>query len=98
MTDGAIEYTWPVTITETNGEDISVKTIEMSLSGSHLTAGTWQAPDKDKPGLTTASRVVQLLIGAGHTNPGKGTWYLWWRITDAPEVAPRLSALAVQIV
>lgn len=82
----AVEYTLPLTITETSGKDISAATIRMSL-GTYTAPGTWVAPDVDTS-PTPASRTVQLLIGTDPTLLA-GDYYVWTVITDAPEVVPR---------
>jgi hypothetical protein len=61
---GGVEYTWPLTITETTGKDISGDTVLLSL-GTSSAPGTWQAPDRDPAQTVKAQRVVQLLIGGG---------------------------------
>ena len=88
LSAGAIEYTYPLTITEKTGKDISGVTILLSLGTYQAPGDTWQAPDVDQPGDTTAARVVQLLIGDA-LKPAAGTYYLWSKVTDAPEVMPR---------
>jgi hypothetical protein len=82
---GGVEYTWPLTITEATGKDISGDTIELSL-GSYNTPGTWRAPDTDTG--TGSTRTVQLLIGTT-LRPLAGNVWLWSRVTDSPELVPR---------
>lgn len=53
LTAGAIEYTWPTTITELTGEDISADVLQISL-GSQGAPGTWVTPDKTATGTITA--------------------------------------------
>lgn len=84
VSDGAVEYTWPVTITETTGKDISAVGVELSL-GTYTAPGTWQAPDTDPPQATKSQRVVQLLVG-GTLKPAPGRYYLWTRSADTPEI------------
>jgi hypothetical protein len=84
---GGVEYTWPLTITETTGKDISGDLIQLSL-GRPTHPGTWTAPDLDTTSASKASRTVQLLITAEPARPS-GIYYLWSRITDSPEIAPR---------
>lgn len=94
---GAIEYTWPLTIVEqsTPPKDISTDTLLVSL-GTKSTPGSWFTPDIDTPGAdaagTTASvqntRTVQVLIGDSR-KPAAGTYTLWTKVGDSPEVVPR---------
>lgn len=92
---GAVEYTFPATVTETNGKDISVDTVTMCL-GTYNTPGTFVAPDViSRP--TTSSVVVQLLVGgnshAGNPyTPAAGVYWMWVFLTDTPEQVPRRGA------
>lgn len=87
LTNGGCEYTYPLTITENTGKDISADVIVISL-GSPTAPGTWQAPDVDPPQANKAQRVVQMLVGAT-LKPISGTYWLWTKVTDAPETVPR---------
>ena len=84
---GAVEYTWPLTITEATGKDISADTVRLALGG-YTAPGTWQAPDVDTPQAVKSQRVVQMLIGST-LKPTAGDYWLWFQITDTPEIAPR---------
>lgn len=85
LTAGATEYTWPVTITETNGADISGGLVQIAL-GSYTDPGPWRIPDViTRP--TPSSATVKMLLGNGA--PTAGTYYVWVRVTDTPEVVPR---------
>lgn len=88
VTAGAVEYTWPIVVRELNGADISAVTIEVSF-GSSAAPDTWQTPDVDDPQADAATRVVQILIGDTLAPDAGDDYYLWVRITDAPEVVPR---------
>lgn len=87
LSAGALEYTFPLTITEKTGKDISADTITLSL-GTYNAPGDWQTPDTDPPQDTTSQRVVQLLVG-GTLSPDPGTYYLWSLVNDEPEQIPR---------
>lgn len=87
LTVGAIEYTLPIAISETAGKDISDDTILMSL-GTWTAPGAWLVPDLDPAQAVDSQRVVQLLIGATF-KPVAGTYYLWTRVADLPELVPR---------
>lgn len=94
---GGEEYTWPVTITEQSVPpvDISADTVEVSF-GTSDAPGDWFAPDVDEPGADAAGiaaevqnqRTVKVLIGGALILPA-GSYVLWTRITDVPEVVPR---------
>lgn len=80
---GAIEYTWPTTITADH--DIHSDTVQVSL-GTAAEPGSWVAPTIDPPQNDVKTRVVKLLVN-NSTEPG--TYWLWVRLTDNPEVVPR---------
>lgn len=80
---GAVEYTWPVTITETNGKNITGDTVQISL-GTYDAPGTWQAGVVQRPGNSTA--VIQLLI---NNTVAAGSYWVWVKVTDSPEIVPR---------
>lgn len=84
LTAGAIEYTWDTTITAS--DDISSDTVTMCLGG-YDEPSTFIVPDViTHPTPTTA--VVKLLVG-GDFVPASGTYWLWVKVTDSPEVIPR---------
>lgn len=83
VTAGATEYTWPLTLTEVNGVDISADTVQISL-GSYDQPGDWTAPVADHP--TTSSVTVKLLID---DSVDVGEYWVWVKITDSPEIVPR---------
>lgn len=86
LSAGAIEYTRPLTITETTGKDISSATVVLSL-GTYDEPGDWLTPDTDTA-PSTSSRTVQLLIG-DDLKPAEGSYWLWSKVGDTPEVIPR---------
>lgn len=81
---GAAEHTWPTTLTETTGKDISADQVQISL-GTADAPGTWSSPDLlDRP--TTASVTAAKLV----TNAvAPGTYFVWVKLTDDPEIVPR---------
>lgn len=85
VTDAAIEYTWPTTLTELAGADISGDAVAIGL-------GTWTDPPAvwaDNPVIThptPSSVTVQMLIDS---SIAPGTYYVWVRVTDSPEIVPR---------
>jgi len=46
LTGGAVEYTFPLTIIEVTGKNISTNVIQLSL-GTDTAVGVWRAPDTD---------------------------------------------------
>lgn len=83
---GEVEYTWPEVLTETSGADISGDTVQMCL-GSYTAPGAFVTPDRvDHPAVSSVS--VALLIGVDY-RPAAGTYWVWVKITDAPEVPLR---------
>jgi hypothetical protein len=87
LSAGAVERTFPVTITELTGKDISGDPVWLSL-GTETLPGAWVSPDVDIPQSVKSQRVVQLLVG-GVVNPGPGVYWLWSKVTDNPEIVPR---------
>lgn len=83
VTSGGREYMTGV-ITETTGRDLTNDAVQVSL-GTSAAPGVWMVPD-----LTahpTPSQVeAALLVGPG-TPPG--TYVLWLRVADTPEVVDR---------
>lgn len=92
---GAVEYTFPRTITETTGKDISADQIAVSL-GSYDAPGAWVPPDRlTHP--TPSSAVVQLLVSNSLGLIVGQSYYLWTKVTESPEVIPRRSPGRVTI-
>lgn len=89
VTAGAVKYVGG-TITEVTGKDISGATYVMSLGGKDYPGATWVPADVSQQGPTVATRTVKLKVSAtlpaGITVPG--TYWVWCKITDAPEVEP----------
>lgn len=85
---GGIEYTWPLTISELSGRDISADTVRLSLGSVAHPGGTWLTPDLDPAQSVKSQRVVQLLIGST-LKPASGDYVLWSKVTDGPEVVVR---------
>lgn len=100
-TDGAREYTFPVTITETNGKNISADTVQVAFGDSLTAGGGWFTPATiSSP--TTSSFVVQVLVGAVGDSAAEqqlapGIYFLWWQLADVPEVVPRKSPLKLVV-
>lgn len=90
LTAGAMEYTWPLTLVEVTGKDISGVPILLSL-GTYSEPGAWQSPDVDEAQSVKSQRVVQMLVG-GTLKPAPGTYYVWSKVTDNPEIVPRVHA------
>lgn len=86
VSDGAVEYSWPMTITATDGDDITADTVQVSL-GTYSDPATWVTPVITRP--TPSSATVKLLID--DTTP-VGTYWLWCKVSDSPEVVPRRGA------
>lgn len=83
VSNGATEYTWPVTVTETTGKDISGDTVQVSL-GTYGAPGTWTSGVLTRP--TASSATVKLLVTNTVT---PGTYYVWVKVSDSPEIVPR---------
>lgn len=84
------------TITELTGKDITGATFQVGLGTSlEIPPTTWGTPDISLPGPGvilkdgtaipgTAQRILKILIA---TQP-VGTYYVWAKITDNPEIEP----------
>lgn len=74
------------TITETSGASIASATFVVALSSSNTVPPTvWVAPTVSTQGDTTADRVLKFLIDS---NTSAGSYFLWARVTDTPEIEP----------
>lgn len=83
VTAGAARYVGG-TITETTGKDISADAVQICL-GTASAPGTWGTPDVKSVSTDKASVTVKLLVDSSVTT---GTYYVWVKITDTPEVEP----------
>lgn len=82
---GAHEYTLDAIWTAPKDQDISTAMFEMSL-GTRDEPGAWVAASLNLPGDGLNQRVLNLLVD--NTTP-LGTYWLWVRLTDTPEIVPR---------
>jgi hypothetical protein len=73
------------TVTELTGKDISAATFQIALGSIAAPPTTWSVPDVSVAGTTAAQRVVKLLVT--NTTP-PGTYWVWVRVTDNPEIEP----------
>jgi hypothetical protein len=72
-------------ITELNGADLASATFEVALGTRAAPTTPWVTPDVIDV-LTTSSRRVKVMVGAGATiDPQPGSGWLWVRIADSPE-------------
>lgn len=92
---GAKEYVGAV-ITERTGKSITGATFEVGLSLSRsVPPAEWVAPSVSVQGDTAADRIVKLLID-NTTPPGEYT--LWVRVTDFPEIDPRVLYPGIEVI
>jgi hypothetical protein len=76
------------TITEVTGKDISADTYQISL-GSDTQPGTWLTPDVSTVGTSNAQHIVKLLVSSSvPSGLAKGTYWVWVKISDTPEIQP----------
>lgn len=94
VTASGPEYTFPRTIRETNGKNISGDTVTVGLGGFD-TPPTLAAPTVDTAQSDPSTRVVQLLV-TNATAPGK--YYLWVKVTDNPEAPIRRTPGVINVV
>lgn len=90
VSGGAAEYTWPATVTETGGKDISGDAVQISL-GTWDAPGVWKTAVLDHP--TPSTVTAKTLIDSSVT---PGVYFVRVKITDAPESVPR-RVLAVRV-
>lgn len=81
---GAVEYV--DAIVPLDNPDTFDGTIQLGVGDYGAPPGTWLAPDRQFTSTDGQSITASLLIGNGHTNPVSGTYWLWYRATDDPEV------------
>lgn len=86
VSGGAIEFTWPITITETTGLDISSDEILVNLGSFLSPVGAWYTPKLLRP--TRDSGTFRLLIGKDVV-PAAGDYYIWISVQDSPELIIR---------
>jgi hypothetical protein len=82
---GAHEFTLDAIWTAPKNQDITGATFEMSL-GTRDEPAAWVPASMNNAGDGPNQRVLNLLVDAS-TPPG--TYWLWVRLTDTPEVVPR---------
>jgi hypothetical protein len=76
------------TITETTGKDITGATFQVALGSDNVTPPTaWVTPSVNTQGGTTADRVLKLLVDSSTT---VGTYFVWAKVADNPEIEPLL--------
>lgn len=80
---GGAEYVWPFPITEIKGKVISGDAVSVSL-GHYQAPGAWVAGTVTWP--TSSTALVSLWID-GTVAPG--SYYLWVKVVDTPEVVIR---------
>jgi hypothetical protein len=73
------------TVTELTGKDISAATFQIALGDIAIPPTTWSTPDVSVAGASAAQRVVKLLASS---TTAPGTYWVWVRISDNPEVKP----------
>ena len=79
---GGVEYA-VATVTDRTGLDITTATITMGLSSSTLIPpAEWVTPDVDET-IDSSTRRVKMLIDSAEVT---GSWRLWVRVGDTPEV------------
>jgi hypothetical protein len=84
VSKGMAQYVGGV-ITEKTHKDITTTTIQLALGSADQPPTTgWADPDIDIS-VNTYTRQVKMLIDAGQA---LGTYWLWAKITDNPEIIP----------
>jgi hypothetical protein len=84
VTSGAARYVGG-TVTEVTGKDISADTFTMGLSHISTPPTVWVAPSVSTAGATLNIRTLKLLV-TNTTLPG--TYWVWAKIVDSPEIEP----------
>lgn len=76
------------TVTETTGKDISSATFQMALGSDNVTPpSSWVSPSVNTQGGTTADRVLKFLVDS---STAVGTYFVWCKVADSPEIEPLL--------
>jgi hypothetical protein len=86
VSGGAVEYTWPTTVSEVNAADISADSVRISL-GSYTEPGTWSNGIVERP--TASSATIKLLVDNTTT---LGYYWVWVSVGDGPETVIRRGA------
>jgi hypothetical protein len=59
-------------------------------------SGDWKAATWDPPNPASSRYFAQCLVGpGGATTLAAGTWYVWVKITDSPEIPVRPASYIV---
>jgi hypothetical protein len=83
------EYTYPTTLTEKNGKDISADAVVIGLSNVFDVPPTvWTTPDVVTRPSTSAVTVQKLI----NSSTPAGVYWIWVKVTDLPEQPPRQGA------
>lgn len=83
-------------ISEKSHKDISAVTIQLALGGPDVPPSpgpAWHAPGVDNA-LNTYTREVKMLIDS---NQALGTFWLWAKITDNPEIIPKRGSQVIVV-
>jgi hypothetical protein len=94
---GAVEYCYPRTLTETSGKNISADPV-------YLTLGTYDAPLSTTPGAPdvitrpSPSTVVAQILISTNPDPNRQHYWVWTKLSDAPEVVWRRSPGRITLI
>lgn len=91
---GAAEYTFPLTLTDTDGDNITADTVQVTLGSYELPTGSWATPDVET-NPSTSSVTVRMLIGS---SVASGTYWPWVKLAANPQVILRRSWTRLVIV
>lgn len=78
------------TIIETNGKDITSATFQIALGTDNEVPpdpSSWVAPSVNVQGAAVSQRTVLLLVDS---STPLGTYFVWGRVADNPEIEPPL--------
>lgn len=81
---GAVEYVDAVIPLDDAGTFTG--TVQLGVGDYGTPPAAWQAPDRQVTAADGKSITASMLIGSGHVNPVVGTYWLWYRVIDNPEV------------
>lgn len=77
----SLEY---LTVSATADQVLDTQTVEIAITRSQPTAGDWLPAEWiGAAGTTRQARLTPAQVG---TTRGPGTWYVFLRITDSPEI------------
>lgn len=83
QSQGAVENTWPIIVTEVMGKDIHSDTVSIGLGHQNVVPSAWKSPIITWVADNEFS--AQLEIGDSY-EPALDAYFVWIKVEDTPEV------------